>query len=96
MSVLLGRNPEPILRGRELDALAAPAMPAGLPSDLLERRPDLLQAEQNLVAHNALIGAARALYFPSISLTGLFGSLSTDSFRTCSPGRRACGRLPAR
>ncbi|MGA7780105.1 MAG: efflux transporter outer membrane subunit [Paraburkholderia sp.] len=78
LAVLLGRNPEPILRGHELDALAAPTIPAGLPSDLLVRRPDLLQAEQNLVAQNALIGAARALYFPSISLTGLFGSLSTE------------------
>ena len=78
LAVLLGRNPEPIVRGHDLDALAAPTIPSGLPSDLLERRPDLLQAEQNLVAQNALIGAARALYFPSISLTGLFGSLSTD------------------
>jgi multidrug efflux system outer membrane protein len=78
LAVLLGRNPEPIVRGRELDALAAPQIPSGLPSDLLARRPDLLQAEQNLVAQNALIGAARALYFPSISLTGLFGSLSTE------------------
>ncbi|KVZ78708.1 RND transporter [Burkholderia ubonensis] len=77
LSVLLGRNPGPIMRGRELADLATPAVPAGLPSDLLERRPDLLQAEQNLVAQNALIGAARALYFPSISLTGLFGSVSS-------------------
>jgi len=76
LSVLLGRNPGTILRGRELTELAMPAVPAGLPSDLLERRPDLLQAEQNLIAANALIGAARALYFPSISLTGLFGSVS--------------------
>ncbi|VWB77330.1 type I secretion outer membrane protein [Burkholderia lata] len=77
LSVLLGRNPGPIVRGRELADLATPAVPSGLPSDLLERRPDLLQAEQNLVAQNALIGAARALYFPSISLTGLFGSVSS-------------------
>ena len=77
LSVLLGRDPEPILRGRELDALSVPAVPSGLPSDLLERRPDLRQAEQNLIAQNALIGAARALYFPSISLTGLFGSVSS-------------------
>ncbi|MFM0055966.1 efflux transporter outer membrane subunit [Paraburkholderia phytofirmans] len=76
LSVLLGRNPGPILRGRDLTDLAVPAVPAGLPSDLLERRPDLLQAEQNLVAANALIGAARALYFPQISLTGLFGTAS--------------------
>jgi multidrug efflux system outer membrane protein len=78
LSVLLGRNPGDILRGRELSDLAIPAVPAGLPSDLLERRPDILQAEQNLVAANALIGAARALYFPSISLTGLFGSASGE------------------
>ena len=77
LSVLLGRNPGPILRGRVLAALNTPAVPAGLPSDLLERRPDLQQAEQNLIAQNALIGAARALYFPSISLTGLFGSVSS-------------------
>jgi outer membrane protein, multidrug efflux system len=66
------------VRGRALSDLAVPAVPAGLPSDLLTRRPDLLQAEQNLVAANALIGAARALYFPSISLTGLFGSASVE------------------
>lgn len=78
LSVLLGRNPGPMLRGRDLAALTAPAVPAGLPSDLLERRPDLQQAEQNLIAQNALIGAARALYFPSISLTGLFGSVSAQ------------------
>lgn len=76
--MLIGRNPGQILRGRELSALGTPQIPAGLPSELLERRPDLLQAEQTLVSQNALIGAARALYFPSISLTGLFGSLSTQ------------------
>ncbi|KAA0995562.1 efflux transporter outer membrane subunit, partial [Paraburkholderia panacisoli] len=76
LSVLMGHNPGDILRGRQLSELAVPVVPAGLPSELLERRPDLLQAEQNLVAANALIGAARALYFPSISLTGLFGSAS--------------------
>jgi multidrug efflux system outer membrane protein len=53
-------------------------VPAGLPSQLLERRPDLLQAEQQLIAANAQIGAAKALYFPAISLTGAFGSASTD------------------
>ncbi len=78
LSILLGRNPGDIIRGRAISDLAMPAIPAGLPSDLLERRPDLLQAEQNLVAANALIGAARALYFPSISLTGLFGSASGE------------------
>jgi outer membrane protein, multidrug efflux system len=77
LSILLGANPGPIVRGRPLGELATPVIPAGLPSDLLERRPDLLQAEQDLVAANALIGAARALYFPQISLTGLFGTAST-------------------
>jgi outer membrane protein, multidrug efflux system len=78
MAILLGRNPQPIARDRELDDLATPDVPAGLPSDLLERRPDLRQAEQNLVSANAQIGAARALYFPQISLTGVFGQQSTQ------------------
>jgi multidrug efflux system outer membrane protein len=78
LSVLLGRNPGPIAAGRALPALGVPAVPAGLPSQLLERRPDLRQAEQDLIAANALIGAARAQYFPTISLTGLFGSLSNE------------------
>ncbi|CAB3772726.1 efflux transporter outer membrane subunit [Paraburkholderia solisilvae] len=78
LSVLLGHNPGPILRGRDLSALGEPQVPAGLPSDLLQRRPDLRQAEQDLVAANALIGAARALYFPTISLTGLLGTESSQ------------------
>jgi multidrug efflux system outer membrane protein len=78
LSVLLGRNPGPIPRGRTLDELTLPAVPAGLPSQLLERRPDLLQAEQNLIAANAQIGAAKALYYPTISLTGQAGTISTQ------------------
>jgi multidrug efflux system outer membrane protein len=78
LAVLLGRNPGPIARGASLVELRLPAVPAGLPSQLLERRPDLRQAEQNLVSANALIGAARAQYFPTISLTGLFGSISPE------------------
>jgi multidrug efflux system outer membrane protein len=78
LSVLLGRNPGPIPRGKSLSELALPEVPAGLPSQLLEQRPDLLQSEQQLIAANAQIGAAKALYFPTISLTGALGAASTD------------------
>lgn len=78
LSVLVGRNPGPIGRGRTLQSLAVPPVPAGLPSELIARRPDILQSEQQLVAANALVGAARALYFPSLSLTGLGGSASSE------------------
>jgi multidrug efflux system outer membrane protein len=78
LSVLLGRNPGPIPRGRSIDELALPSIPAGLPSDLLANRPDIRQAEQNLVAANANIGVAKAQYFPTISLTGLLGYASND------------------
>ncbi len=77
LSVLLGRNPGPVKRSPSIDQLALPDIPAGLPSELLERRPDIRQSEQNLVAANAQIGVAKAQYFPSISLTGLFGYAST-------------------
>ena len=78
LCVLLGRNPGPIPRGKTIDQLNLPTVPAGLPSDLLTNRPDIRQAEQDLVAANANIGAAKAQYFPSISLTGLFGFASSD------------------
>lgn len=78
LSVLLGRLPGTVERGKRIADLAWPVVPAGLPSELLERRPDLRQAEQELVAANALMGAARARYFPSISLTGAFGGVSQD------------------
>jgi outer membrane protein, multidrug efflux system len=78
LSILLGRNPGQILRGRPIQELAMPAVPAGIPSDVLERRPDIRQAEQKLVAANAQIGAAKALHFPTISLTGAYGTASKE------------------
>lgn len=76
LCVLLGRDPGPIARGKSIYDLALPAVPAGVPSELLTRRPDLVQAENQLIAANAQIGAARALYFPTISLTAGGGSAS--------------------
>jgi multidrug efflux system outer membrane protein len=84
LSLLLGRSPGDIPRGKGLeDFKAPPQVPSGLPSALLERRPDIREAEGMLIAANALIGAARAQYFPRISLTGFLGGQSralTDLF----------------
>jgi multidrug efflux system outer membrane protein len=73
ISLLLGKNPDEVLRGRSLTEQEMPEVPAGLPSALLERRPDIRAAEQNLIAANAEIGVARAAYFPQISLSGFLG-----------------------
>jgi multidrug efflux system outer membrane protein len=79
LSLLLGRPPGPIRRGEVLtEQHVPPGIPVGLPAALLERRPDVLAAEQQLVAANANVGAAKALFFPTISLTGLLGTLSAD------------------
>jgi len=79
LSVLLGRPPGPIARGRALgDRDVPPHIPAGLPAGLLERRPDVVQAEQFLVAANANVGAAKALFYPTITLTGSAGAVSSS------------------
>jgi multidrug efflux system outer membrane protein len=79
LSVLLGRNPGAIPRGSEARQVPVPpAVPAGLPSELLERRPDLRQVEHELHAQTANIGAAKALLYPRIALTGSYGWATTD------------------
>ncbi len=100
LSLLLGRNPGPIRRGKALDTLGMLEVPQGIPADVLIRRPDVRQKEQSLIAANARIGEVRAQYFPKISLTGLFGFASTqistwltDSASLWSLGLGAVGPL---
>ena len=76
IALLQGRNPYPVPRGKAIGELTIPAIPSGLPSSLLERRPDILQAEQTMITANANIGAAKALYYPQFGLTGNYGSVS--------------------
>ncbi|MCA9312522.1 MAG: TolC family protein [Phycisphaerales bacterium] len=78
LSVLLGRAPGPVARGRGIDDLALPPVPAGLPSDLLRRRPDLREAEQRMIAANERIGVAMTGAYPRLSLTAVLGLASDD------------------
>ncbi|KPL10278.1 MAG: hypothetical protein AMS26_21665, partial [Bacteroides sp. SM23_62] len=79
LSILIGHNPRPLLIDTKLEEVEPPSeIPVGIPSEILARRPDVKQAEQVLVAQNARIGVAQAMRFPSISLTGLFGSVSPE------------------
>ncbi|MBI5317788.1 MAG: efflux transporter outer membrane subunit [Nitrospirae bacterium] len=86
LSVLLGRNPSQIARGRSLtEQMMPPVVPAGLPSELLQRRPDVVAAEQQLVAATARIGVAKAERFPRLSLTGILGVASPHLTDFVSP-----------
>jgi multidrug efflux system outer membrane protein len=86
LSVLLGRNPSQITRGRSLtEQIMPPVVPAGLPSELLQRRPDVVAAEQQLVAATARIGVAKAERFPKLSLTGILGVASPHLTDFVSP-----------
>lgn len=78
LSILLGRQPDEIDRGKTLDDMTPLTVPSELPSSLLTRRPDIQQAEQILISANADIGAAKSLYYPDISITGAFGQSSSD------------------
>jgi len=78
LSILLGRNPGAIERGKTIYTIEYPAIPEGVPAELLKRRPDIVQSELEIMAANAQIGAAIGLYFPSISLTGYYGAASKD------------------
>ncbi len=92
LNVLLGQNPGPILRtSNSHDDLFPPEIPAGLPSELLERRPDIRQASQQLAAQTARIGVAQALRFPSLSLTGSLGLASTELDDFISGGNKVWG-----
>src|SRR5215467_931056 len=88
LDLLLARNPGPIPRGAALaDQHDPPDVPAGLPATLLERRPDLREAEQNLITANANVGVAKANFFPTISLTGAFGGTSPQLAELTGAGK---------
>src|SRR6201984_2017381 len=88
LNLLLGHNPGPVARGAALAEQNDPSdVPAGLPASLLERRPDLREAEQNLITANANVGGAKANSFPTISLSGLFGGLSPQLSELTGTGK---------
>jgi len=96
LSILVGRNPGPVLRATGINAMATPPrLPAGMPSDLLQRRPDVLAAEQQLLSADASIDAARKAYFPVISLTGFLGFASPALKDLFDDGRSAWSVSPA-
>jgi multidrug efflux system outer membrane protein len=95
ISFLTGSNPGSIPRGESLDQQRElPSVPAGLPSELLERRPDVRAAEENLVAQRALVSAAKKAYFPRISLTGFLGFQSDSLSSLFSGPNRAWSFIP--
>jgi outer membrane protein, multidrug efflux system len=95
ISLLLGKNPGGVIRRGEFnEQMFPPEVPAGLPSALLERRPDIRQAEQNLVAANANIGVAKAAYFPKLSVSGMLGGQSTELANLFSPSRSVWNFAP--
>lgn len=95
LSFLLGKNPNGVTRGRGLtEQQMPPAVPSGLPSNLIERRPDIRAAEQNLVSANALIGVAKAAYFPRITLTGFLGFESNQLSSLFTNSRSVWGFVP--
>ncbi len=95
LSLLVGKNPGPIIRGLALiDEQMPPSVPAGLPSDLLVRRPDIRATEQSLIAAGARIEVARKAYFPRISLSGFLGFESSSLSNLFSPSRTVWGFIP--
>jgi outer membrane protein, multidrug efflux system len=86
LNFLLGRNPQPVPRTSPLPPMP-PTLPSGLPAQLLERRPDVRQAEQLLISANASVGVAKADFFPTLSLTGSYGGVSSDLSSLLTTGK---------